>query len=67
MTKRLLSEKDVSAEYGIPLATLRSMRFRGAGCPFIKIGSSVRYLREDIETWLASCRRMSTSDTGGER
>jgi len=58
---QLLSEKDVAAEYGIPLATLRSWRFRGYGPPFYKIGSSCRYRHEDLEAWLTNCRRTSTS------
>ena len=60
----LLDEKAVSREYGIPLATLRGWRFRGLPPRFMKLSRSVRYRRADIEAWLSSCVRRSTSDDG---
>ena len=35
-----------------PMAALRK------GPKFVKIGASVRYQREDVETWLESCAGM---------
>jgi hypothetical protein len=36
------------------VASVRRDRLLKKGCPFIKIGSSVRYRRSDVEAWLAS-------------
>ncbi len=61
---RLLTEKEVEAEYGINHRTLQPWRVRGCGQKFLKIGRSVRNLRKDIEAWLASKIRRTTSDSG---
>ena len=55
---RLLSEQEVIKEGGYPftLSWLRSMRVRGGGIPFIKIGSRVFYTPEDIEAYIATKR-----------
>lgn len=44
--------------------TLAKARLRGDGPPFLKLGRSVRYLKSDLDKYLASKRRRSTSDTG---
>lgn len=50
---------------GLSPSTLAKMRLRGDGPPFIKAGARViLYAKEDLETWLASRRRRSTSDEG---
>ena len=46
------------------VATLRSKRTRGGGPVFVKIGSSVRYLRRDVFRYLTERRRASTSGVG---
>lgn len=43
---------------------LAKMRLFGGGPPFIKVGRSVLYRRQDLDAWLASLSRHSTSDTG---
>jgi len=58
---KLLTEHDVEREYGVRVSTLRSWRYRGRGCPYLKLGASVRYRVEDIERWLSKCCRTSTS------
>ena len=57
-----------AAEYcGLSGSTFANMRLRGDGPPFIKAGPRVVvYDIEDLDTWLASRRRCSTSDPGGE-
>jgi hypothetical protein len=62
---RLLTEKEVSMRYNIPVGTLQQMRVRGGGPIYIKRGRSVRYRVRDIEEWIHSRRRGSTSDPGG--
>ncbi len=61
---RLLTEKEVEAEYGINHRTLQAWRVRGGGPKFLKIGRSVRYRRKDIAAWLDSQTKRSTSDPG---
>ena len=42
--------------------TLRVWRYRGGGPRYLKIGNRVVYSRQDIEAWLSTRRRTSTSD-----
>ena len=56
---RLLTEQDISRDYGIALGTLRGWRYRGGGPAFFKLGRRVAYSSTDVEAWLASCRRGS--------
>lgn len=51
---RLLTTKDMEAEYGIPIATQYQMRLRGEMPPAVKFGRKLYYRREDIEKWVAS-------------
>jgi hypothetical protein len=58
----------LAAEYlGLSPATLETLRSRGGGPPFVKLGRRVVYRREDLETWVRESRRLSTSDTGDQR
>lgn len=45
-------------------ATLARWRVQGGGPPFIKMGGRIRYDVEDLDAWLESRRRRSTSDEG---
>jgi predicted DNA-binding transcriptional regulator AlpA len=65
-TKKLLSENEFEAVYGIPRGTLARWRFLGKGPRFRKLtgglgtrGAMVRYAVTDIEEWLR------TAPTGG--
>ena len=53
---RWLTEKAVASLTGLSVHTLRAYRQRGVGIPYAKIGRSVRYLLEDIQTWMKSRR-----------
>lgn len=53
-----------AAYTGLAKSTLEKMRVRGDGCPFIRIGRAVLYDPDDLDAWLASNRRRSTSDHG---
>ena len=61
---RLLTETEVQDQFGLRVGMLRAWRFRGGGPVYMKIGRSCRYLAPDIEAFLASCKRKSTSDPG---
>jgi len=56
--KRALSEIEASQYIGMSRSFLRQSRMDGIrdnrtpAPPFIKIGRSVRYLREDLDNWL---------------
>lgn len=41
--------------------TLAKLRCSGGGPTFLKIGRSVRYALADVDAWLATKRRLSTS------
>ena len=58
---------DIAATY-LSLSTQRlaTLRLYGGGPSFIKAGRSILYRREDLDKWLGSLCRLSTSDTGGK-
>lgn len=58
---KLLDCNQASSLLGIPKASLAKMRWAGTGCPFVKVGARVYYRAEDLETWIASHVRTSTS------
>jgi predicted DNA-binding transcriptional regulator AlpA len=49
---------------GISASTLSKMRLRGDGPVFLKLNRAVAYDSRDLDAWLSSRRRVSTSDTG---
>jgi len=58
-----------AAEYvGLAPQTMNKMRVYGGGPTFFKLGSLlVKYAQSDLDAWLESRRRRSTSDLGGSR
>lgn len=44
--------------------TLRNERVKGGGCPYVRLGRSVRYNRADVLQWIAGNRFTSTSEAG---
>lgn len=65
LPKRLLSTRETAAEFGVPEATLETMRTRGGGPSFRKFGKTVKYDRFEVEAWIAEHpSRKSTSDQG---
>jgi len=52
-----------AAEYlGYAESTLEKRRVTGDGPPFIRLGRVIVYDTRDLDTWLASRRRHSTSE-----
>ncbi|MEJ0093211.1 MAG: helix-turn-helix domain-containing protein [Methylocella sp.] len=47
---------------GLRKNTLDKMRLSGTGPAYLKLGRSVRYDLADIEAWISSSRRRSTSE-----
>jgi excisionase family DNA binding protein len=59
---RLLDEHAVAAWLSISVRTLRNWRVQGGQIPFIRVGKkAVRYRSSDVEAWLASRVRTSTT------
>jgi DNA-binding transcriptional MerR regulator len=61
---QLLDQKQASQLLGLSPRTLEAWRLSGGGPVFIKAGRRVLYHRNDLEVWLNSRRRSSTSDLG---
>ena len=57
----LLNEHDVARITGLSVASVRRWRLLRQGPRYLKIGSAVRYRREDVLVWLES------RPTGGEQ
>ena len=64
----LIREQEAARLTGLSVHWFRRKRWSGGGIPFIKIadgpGGAVRYKREDVEIFIQSRIRRSTSDTG---
>lgn len=60
----LLFGSEMAYLLGLSVRTLESLRVRGDGPPFIKLGRAVRYRRSDGLMWAALGLRRSTSDLG---
>ena len=59
-TPGLLNEHQVAEYLNMSLGSLRRWRLFRTGPKYLKIGSAVRYRREDLDTWLNSrCRASS--------
>ncbi|TNC96556.1 MAG: hypothetical protein FD121_1092 [Gallionellaceae bacterium] len=62
MQDKLLTSKEAAPLLGVSVAFLERDRWAGARVPFIKIGSrAVRYRLSDLNTYIESCLRQSTS------
>ena len=62
--KTLLNETKASEVVGFTTATLRKRRWQGLPPRFLKVGSKIYYDRDDLQAFLESCIRISTSDKG---
>lgn len=62
---RLLNQTEVAEFLGLSEAWLERARWAGNGPRYVKFGRAVRYKFADIEKYLASRERMSTSAKGG--
>ena len=60
----LLDETKAARILGLSVKTLRRWRWAGKGPAFRKLGRAVRYASNDLEAFIASALRTSTSDGG---
>lgn len=61
-TIRYCNTSVISVYTSIPKATLNTWRVRGGGPPFTKIGKAVYYNFDDVDNFMATHRKTSTSD-----
>jgi len=54
--------KDAAGRCLTSVSTLEKLRVYGGGPPFFKMGRNVFYRINDLESWVGSKRRQSTSD-----
>jgi hypothetical protein len=57
-----LRTKPAGRYVGLAASTMEKLRLTGDGPPFLKLGRTVVYDTDDLDSWLASRRRRSTSD-----
>ena len=57
---RLLSTAQAAEYTGLAKQTLHQKRVCGGGPKFCKIGRSVRYRKEDLNTWIESFKTVSS-------
>jgi predicted DNA-binding transcriptional regulator AlpA len=60
--KRMLPAREAADLSGLSKSTLDKMRVFGGGPPYLKIGRRVVYDPADLDQWLVSHRRKSTSE-----
>jgi predicted DNA-binding transcriptional regulator AlpA len=58
---RMLKQREVAEMLAMTESWVEQMRLRGGGPAFHKIGRSVRYLVDDVLSWVGEQRRCSTS------
>lgn len=56
-----MNEQQVAELTGRALSTLRNERHLGRGIPYCKIGRSIRYASDDVDSFMDG-RRVSTKD-----
>ncbi|WP_260682905.1 helix-turn-helix transcriptional regulator [Rhizobium laguerreae] len=59
--RRMLRTDDAATYTGVSASTLNKLRLTGGGPDYIKLGKSVVYDPADLDAWLSSKRRRSTS------
>jgi predicted DNA-binding transcriptional regulator AlpA len=60
--RRFVRTKPAADHCGVSESNLNKRRVRGQPPPFIKLGKTVVYDTRDLDDWVASCRRQSTSE-----
>lgn len=60
--RRKMRTREAATYTGLAESTLEKLRVHGGGCPYMRVGRVVVYDPDDLDAWLASHRRSSTSD-----
>jgi excisionase family DNA binding protein len=56
MADERYNEAQAAKYLGVARITLNKWRQRGKGPVILKMGGQVRFLKSDLDAWLASCR-----------
>ncbi|MDD4194969.1 MAG: helix-turn-helix domain-containing protein [Syntrophorhabdaceae bacterium] len=64
MDNKMYTTKTAAIKLSLSPATLEAWRCRGGGPKFVKLGKAVRYRLEDLDEFLKSKTRISTSESG---
>ena len=59
--RRMLRTEDAATYTGLSASTLTKLRLTGGGPEYLKLGKVVVYDLADLDAWLVSKRRRSTS------
>lgn len=51
-----ITTKEAAARLGLTHRTLEQWRYLGKGPPFVRLCGAVRYLPDELDTWIASNR-----------
>ena len=65
MQPDILKTEEVASRLRLSKRYIEALRLKGAGPRHIRIGRAVRYRIEDVNDWVRSRVRSSTSDAGG--
>lgn len=57
----LLTEREAAKFLGLSHRTLQTWRQKGWGPPFLKLGFSVRYHKQDLQNFMEQCKRRHTT------
>ena len=62
---RLLTQRQLAERWSVSQKKLEADRMKGCGCPYVKLGSAVRFRLSDVLAFEEANLRRSTSDKGG--
>lgn len=57
-----LTSGDAAQYLGLTAKVLANQRSQGIGPPFVKLGKTVFYRKEDLDAWIAARRASSTAE-----
>lgn len=57
-----LGTKAAASHCGLSQSYFEKLRLRGDGCPYIQAGRRCLYSVQDLDAWMASLKRASTSE-----
>ena len=65
VSKRILRTPEAATYLGLAVSTMEKKRLDGTGPTYVRLGGrAVGYDKADLDAWLDSQRRGSTSDSG---
>jgi excisionase family DNA binding protein len=64
---QLMTLDEVGAYLQVPIKTLYDWRHKGCGPRGMRVGRYVRYRRDDVDSWLDSCRDPEPAVVFGSR